>query len=72
MLSRSCRCSSIWAGLRPTSGMGVLRYCRIARAALSLSNEPFREVLSWMILFADVTPTSALPFDWGYSADERR
>ena len=43
----------------------------IAAAALSLSREPSDDMLSIMILFAVFTASSALPLDWGYSADDK-
>ena len=52
------------------STMGVFLYCSIALAAESLLRDPSRDVLLWMILLADFTPNSALPFDWGYPTDE--
>ena len=51
-------------------GSGVFRYIMIARAALSLFREPSAEVLFMMMRLALLTPNSARPFDWGYSAEE--
>ena len=62
-------CSSlwkrIWAGLRETLGSGVLQYCMIALAMLSLLIEPSFNVFSHMIRFAVLTAASAHPFDCG-------
>ena len=51
-------------------GSGVFLYIMIARAALSLFREPSAEVLFMMMRLALLTPNSARPFDWGYSAEE--
>ena len=48
----------------------MFQYCIIVLAALSLSNDPLREVLSYMMRFAAFKPSSAVPFDCGYSADD--
>ena len=60
MKSQSSPWKRIWAGLRETLGIVVLRYCMIALAMLSLLIEPSFDVLSCMIRSA-----SAHPFDCG-------
>ena len=43
-----------------------------ALASLLLSIEPLREVSSQRICLAVMTPSSAHPFNWGYSTDDLR
>ena len=51
--------------MRETLGSGVLQYCMIALAMLSLFIEPSVNVFSHMIHFAVLTAASAHPFDYG-------
>ena len=71
MESRSRRWSSSCAGDRPIPWIGVFLYCKMARAALSLSREPWVSVLPLTILFAVFTASSARPLDWGYATEDR-
>ena len=51
--------------------VGVFLFCRMARAALSLSREPWASVFPLTILFAVFTASSARPLDWGYVTEDR-
>ena len=68
--SRMGRPKMICAGDRLQSGSGVLRSCNNALRSLSLSREPFGEILDISNLLDDFTATSARPFDCGLYADE--
>ena len=61
MKSRSSLWKRILGGLRETLGSGVLWYCVIALAMLSLLIEPSFDVFSCMIRFAVLTAASARP-----------
>ena len=71
-VSLSGRPKMIWAGDMLQSGSGVLRSCSIARRKLSLLRLPVGPVLDCSRRFAVLTATSALPFDWGKWAEDRR
>ena len=57
-------------GDRPIFWIGVFQYCKMARATLSLSKEPWRSVFLFTILFAVFTASSAQPLDWGYAMED--
>ena len=65
MKSQSSLWKRIQAGLREMFGSGVLWYCMIALAMLSLLIEPSFNVFSRMIHFTVLTAASAHPFDCG-------
>ena len=71
MVSLNSRWKSIWAGLRLQSWRGRLWYWSVAWATLLVSRLPLVPVLLKMICFADLTVTSALPFNCGCSTDVR-
>ena len=71
-VSLSGRPKMICAGDMLQSGLGVLRSCGIARRNLSLLRLPVGPVLDYSRRFAVLTATSALPFDWGKWAEDRR
>ena len=56
----------------PLPDRGVLRYCKIAIATLSLSKDPSELVLSYIIRLEALTPSSALPLDCANSTEETR
>ena len=61
-----------WAGLRPVSLSGVFLCRSKARRKLSLFKLPSGATLSRNILFADLTPCSALWFECGKYEDDTR
>ena len=69
-VSRMFLPKTISAGDRPQSGSGVFLSCSIARRKRSLSKDPDGSTLARRSRFADLTATSALPFDCGWYADE--
>ena len=52
------------------SGSGVFLYCKIARESALLFMLPSGGKLLWMIRFAALTPSSALPFNCGYATED--
>ena len=54
----------------PLPWIGMLQYCRMALATLSLSNEPWGSVLPLTILLVVFTSSSTLPLDWGYATED--
>ena len=67
MVSRSCLCNNICAGLKFMSGGGIFLYCKIACAAVLWFMLPSEDKL---ICFAAFTLSSALLFDCGYATDD--
>ena len=70
--SRIGRPKIICAGDKLQSGSGVFLDCNRALRRLSLSREPLGPTFDLSSLLADLTATSARPFDCGWYAEEMR
>ena len=70
MESWSRRWSRSYTGDRPILWIGVFWHCKIARATLSLSKEPWGPVFPFTILFAVFTASSAWTLDWRYATKD--